>query len=754
MKRNERKKSSHGQCNAGFSGADYGVCTVCEAGTFKPVPGSAACSPCVRGTYSAAVGATAEQACSACPAHTDAPAGSTDASACVCNAGYTVNDGTTACAACVAGSYKQAAGPHACTTCRPGRASATHGAVSMLSCGDCPIDTVSSKTHEQCISCGKYGVAARASVECQCLAGGTGDMCTACEPGTYKDAPGSHTCTACGPGNFSATNAATACTECPADTFPSHARNNCTACPEHESAPRGSTECVCAAAATTSGEHCVGCEAGKYKEQPGNQACVLCGADVYSLSSSAHCEACPTNSSAPAGSGTLTACSCNAGFTGADGGNCRKCHAHAFSPQGSTPCTCNAGSTGADDDVCSQCVRGKYKSQPGSDSCHDCEPGHYSTTVGATSAQVCTQCPENTKAFATSDERTDCTCIPGYTGADGANCTACVAGTFKPLSGSAACMPCVSGAFSATDGATTCVECAVGRFVKQRVVCVDCVEGKYATARGSGKDTCLDCPVGVYSDAGASTCSACEIGKFTTRLKVSTTMPDWSTAGVAQWVRGINSASCSEVCLSADMICIDANFPQKLPQTVTNALFAQEHTKCIFKHESNESTAPYVSDDTRCHRGIGTSSCIASSSSHARLCPCGNTVGPQFRHLIGSVANLTLVMWTAAGVREWVYNPRAGADTIHTSDKRPCRAQCALRSLKCDDAVISKQLSRSDLSAMFLDKTGKQCTRWNYQWVWGNHANDQPGPVFGSVYLPSEGNCLQNRDSSRRRQIY
>ena len=51
---------------------------------------------------------------------------------------------------------------------------------------------------------------------------------------------------------------------------------------------------------------------------------------------------CPANSNSPAGSDALTDCTCNAGFTGPDGG------------------------------PCSQCAAGKYKSMTGSEACSSC----------------------------------------------------------------------------------------------------------------------------------------------------------------------------------------------------------------------------------------------------------------------------------------------------------------------------------------------------------------------------------------------
>ena len=47
--------------------------------------------------------------CTSCPDYSDSPAGSSAATDCICNAGYTGSNGGT-CTACTAGKYKPAAG--------------------------------------------------------------------------------------------------------------------------------------------------------------------------------------------------------------------------------------------------------------------------------------------------------------------------------------------------------------------------------------------------------------------------------------------------------------------------------------------------------------------------------------------------------------------------------------------------------------------------------------------------------------------
>ena len=60
------------------------------------------------------------------------------------------------------------------------------------------------------------------------------------------------------------------------------------------------------------GGTCTACVAGKYKTSTGSAACTDCGADTYSAavgaSGSSTCIACPSNSTSPAGSASLTNC--------------------------------------------------------------------------------------------------------------------------------------------------------------------------------------------------------------------------------------------------------------------------------------------------------------------------------------------------------------------------------------------------------------------------------------------------------------
>ena len=99
------------------AGSQAATSCKCNAG-YAPVDafdGSATrtCVPCQPNTFSA----HGQDWCSACDPNAQALAGSTSATACQCNAGFSGPNGSP-CVACAAGKYKAAAGPMACTQCR------------------------------------------------------------------------------------------------------------------------------------------------------------------------------------------------------------------------------------------------------------------------------------------------------------------------------------------------------------------------------------------------------------------------------------------------------------------------------------------------------------------------------------------------------------------------------------------------------------------------------------------------------------
>ena len=182
-----------------------------------------------------------------------------------------------------------------------------------------------------------------------------------CRAGTFYNAVGSGGCDPCGEGTYS-------------NMSGRFSNDTCTQCPPNSSSRNSSassiTHCTCNQGYFgPDGGPCAPCAAGKFKPVHGSHNCTSCAADKYSnvsaQVSNETCVDCPANSYAPAGSSALTACICNAGYTGPEGSACTECPAGTFkNVSGPTPCL--------------QCARGKYLNRTASvseDACILC-PQH------------------------------------------------------------------------------------------------------------------------------------------------------------------------------------------------------------------------------------------------------------------------------------------------------------------------------------------------------------------------------------------
>ena len=129
---------------------------------------------------------------------------------------------------------------------------------------------------------------------------------------------------------------------------------------------------------------------------------------------------------------------------------------------------------------------------------------------------TCDACPVHTHSPAGSASIMGCICNQGYTGADGAECAACGAGSFKGADGSAACTLCTSGKYSSDRGVSSCSFCPLASFSGPgSTVVVNCTCNKGYT--GPNGASCTECIAGTYKDAnGTAPCIECSPGKFST----------------------------------------------------------------------------------------------------------------------------------------------------------------------------------------------------------------------------------------------
>ena len=138
-----------------------------------------------------------------------------------------------------------------------------------------------------------------------------------------------------------------------------------------------------------------------------------------------------------------------------------------------TACLCEAGFTG---DIAIP-----------TDRCFGCELGTYKPTVGP---GACTDCPEFASTAAEGATTiTDCLCEPGYSGditIPTDLCTGCELGTFKPVAGPEACTDCTENADTAVTGAAEIGECRClagfgrdGPIVAEENTCDACAEDTF-----------------------------------------------------------------------------------------------------------------------------------------------------------------------------------------------------------------------------------------------------------------------------------
>jgi len=473
-------------CNAGFSGADGGTCTICPVDKYKDVPGDSVCLDCATNSQSLA--------------------GSDAATDCQCNAGYAGPDGG-ACTECSANFYKSTVGTALCVSCAVNSQSSA-ASVADTACGcnagyagpDGGPCTFCSETQYQpsvgeaaCLACPSNSASTVESgrdeqTDCLCNAGYTGadgGVCLACAAGKYKPTTGSAACSDC---DVNADNA---------------------------EASTAVTDCVCNAG---------------YEGVDG-ALCAACAANHYEDTSTDACVPCPDNSQSPSLSSAATACQCNVGYTGPNGQAC-------------TPCLEDEYKDTVGDAVCSSCNNNMYTSAQASTNdldclcnagysrgistmrrllttspCQECAVDTYCPVETAVSVNSINDCPDNSQSLTGSDAATDCQCNAGYAGADGGPCSACSENTYKDTIGTAACTDCTeySSSAAASDAVSDCV-CDSPYYAAGDGSCDrTCAAGFEGSGGDESEDTCVGCQQSFYkTTSGTHNCQACPANSHST----------------------------------------------------------------------------------------------------------------------------------------------------------------------------------------------------------------------------------------------
>jgi hypothetical protein len=308
---------------------------------------------------------------------------------------------------------------------------------------------------------GKYGVAPEQTAAASCMACGAGKY------GVATEQTAEASCMPCGAGKYGVATEQTA-------------EASCTACGVGKYG---------VATEQTAEASCMACGAGKYRVETGGSSetsCTTCGTGTYSTAVGLTiCSVCPSNSNSPPGSSALSACICNAGSSGADGGSC------------------------------TQCVAGKYKAGAGNGDCMACGAGKYGVVTGQTAEEWCTTCGAGKYRVETG-------------GSAEASCTACGAGTYrKEGSAESSCTGCGAGKYRVETGGSSegsCASCGTGKYRVEtggssEGSCTVCNVGKYGTATGqTAEASCSPCGAGKYRvETGGSSeasCTVCGAGKY------------------------------------------------------------------------------------------------------------------------------------------------------------------------------------------------------------------------------------------------
>ena len=339
-----------------------------------------------------------------------------------------------------------------------------------------------------CKACGagKYGYAKKQTSE--------SEACNNCNKGRWSNIIGygvglaSSPCFACGKGKFNIEKGSSAITDC----------KNC-GVGKYNNGVASDTE-----------SDCKPCVAGKYNAVTGAQAstyCFECDAETFSVTIASptidNCKGCPLGKNQPASGQTNcvinTGCICpTVGGIPATGNACPI--------NGANQCSaCPLGSKLSTSNLCETCPQGKYQDQneytissckyctsgfyfrSSTTSCNTCATGMYQTS-DIFSGTICLNCPEGFQFAAFQ--------IP---------CIACSPGTYQSEN-NAANVSCLvwtncnvgeKGTMPSNIIDRQCSTCVAGKYqptANQKVSCITCDGGKYATDEGS--ISCFACPVG------------------------------------------------------------------------------------------------------------------------------------------------------------------------------------------------------------------------------------------------------------------
>ena len=212
-----------------------------------------------------------------------------------------------------------------------------------------------------------------------------------------------------------------------------------------------------------------------------------------------HCEACPADTFADVHNTS----------------ECVPCPAYASHNEtrraNVTACLCDPGYTGPDGGPCVACAAGTFKAQPGAAACEDCGVNEYSYSAAA----VCVACHANSSSLSRSPGVDHCLCDPGFYPSEGL-CSMCHAGRFKNTTANEPCQSCTGNTFASELGATACTSCLVSSPFStanpsEGGIRCQCIAGYTQTELNLTTPACSACPPDTFQPSqGQTTCELCD----------------------------------------------------------------------------------------------------------------------------------------------------------------------------------------------------------------------------------------------------
>ena len=579
------------RCNPGYTGEDGTFCYACVPGKYKVTLGPEVCTLCAQDRYSTVTAATSGATCDACPTSSQSPRGSSAKAACICNMGYTGPGGSAAAPPAFIGVspdmnvYCGLSWDANCNLALDKEALAVPGNIS-------PNYRITDGNWPSTVSGDGLGLGPNPPLSeySQYFTVNLGSTKTVTSGRFWATLPSGAR------GSVRIGNTAVVTDRTHSSWV--HPSNLGTLCIDNLA---GDVNFACISPIvgqyvyliSSTPEpwtvsdiilrgyngawygYCNACVAGTFKPTNGSAVCTNCVADKYSTAVAAisnPCVDCPLFTQSVEGSGAITKCRCNAGYTGPDGVQCTGCVAGKYktsvgtvlcsncatdtfstavnksdascttcvsvttgpsqSLAGSalqTDCKCNMGYSGSNGSTCIACPRGAFKPSVGDATCSLCPTNTYQPALARTASVHCLECPEHALSLQASDELTDCECKSGYHGKNGSDCTQCYAGKFKPLQGPQDCTLCPNGTYSGVFAATSdgvCASCQANSLSwAGSTVLTDCHcdSGFFTENFGQPTVYCKNCGNGTYNtQLNATACSKCAAGLYSTSIGAKT----------------------------------------------------------------------------------------------------------------------------------------------------------------------------------------------------------------------------------------